>query len=120
MAIHKVGNLKVEVLHEKHLGERRIDVLIAVYEGKGFLDLVRFDFKGFNSGDLRKKVPSLSGFYVKQLAAVMDDAREWPKEGDGKGRTGVVTKATETKKPKAGITTRPGSRKAKGRRRRRS
>lgn len=120
MPIHKVGNFKVEVLHEEHLAEKRIDVLIVVYEGREFLDLVRFDFRGFNSGELRKEVPSLTEFYVKQLAAVMDDAREWPKEGEGKGRQSTRLKAKETKKPKAGITKRPGLRKARGRQRRRS
>lgn len=102
MAIHKVGNFKVEVLHEEHLAEKRVDVLIVVYEGREFLDLVRFDFKRFNSGELRRELPSLTEFNVKQLAAVIEDAREWPKGGDGKGRAGVrpKTKARTGRKPK--------------------
>lgn len=95
MAIHKVGNFKVEVLHEQHLAEKRVDVLIVVYKGREFLDLARFDFKGFNSGDLRRQLPALSEFYVQKLRAVIEDAREWPKIGDGEGRPGVVTKAKE-------------------------
>lgn len=120
MAIHKVGNFKVEVLHEEHLAEKRVDVLIVVYDGREFLDMVRFAFNSFNSAELRRELPSLSGFNVKQLAAVIEDAREWPKGGEGKGRQSTRLKAKETKKPKAGITKRPGSRKARGRRRRRS
>lgn len=53
--IHKAGSFKVEVLHEEHCIEKRVDVLIVVYEGREFLDLVRFDFKRFNSAELRKK-----------------------------------------------------------------
>lgn len=79
MAIHKVGPFKVEVLHEEHLAEKRIDVLIVVYEGREFLDLVRFDFRGFNSGELRKKISALEQFPVQKLKAVIEDAREWPK-----------------------------------------
>lgn len=102
MATHKIGNYTVEVLHEEHRIEKRVDVLIVVYEGREFLDLVRFDFKGFNSGELRKKLPALSSFPIQKLNAVIEDAREWPKGGDGKGRPSTKTKVGKgARNPKA-------------------
>lgn len=92
MSSHRIGELKVEVLHEEDRAEKRVDVLIIVYEGREFIDLVRFDFTTFNSAELGRQIPSLSKFPVQRLKAIIEDARCFPK-----------TQAEPVKKPAARI-----------------
>lgn len=98
MARHIVGEYSIEVLHRRNKQTGRINVAVYVFRGKRYIERGEFWFNAFNSMELRRKLPSLSAFYVKQLAAVIDDARGLPKGGDVKGRLGM---AKARKKPKA-------------------
>lgn len=98
MARHRVGEYQVEVLHRQDKQTGKINVAVYVFLKGGYVEQVEFAFNGFNSMELRRRLPSLSGFPVQKLSAVIEDAREWPKDEDIMPRP--IT-ARANRKPKA-------------------
>lgn len=83
MARHRVGEYMVEVLHRQDK-TGKVNVAVFVFLKGVFVEQAEFGFNGFNSAELRRRLPSLEGFAVPRLKAVIEDAREWPKGGADK------------------------------------
>lgn len=92
MARHKVGPYSVEILHRQDKNGR-VSVKVFVFLGREYVEQAEFGFNGFNTLELGRRLPSLANIPVRRLDAVIEDAREWPKGGDGKKATAKPRRA---------------------------
>ena len=94
MARHKVGPYSVEILHRQDKNDR-VSVKVFVFLGREYVEQAEFAYNGFNTLELGRRLPSLANIPVRRLDAVIEDAREWPKEKDKKQARSAKTKGRQ-------------------------
>lgn len=92
MARHKVGEYRVEVVHRLAKPDGKTEVILVVFKERKFLAMAGFDYLAFNTAELRRRLKVLEAFPARAFDAVVEDAREWPKDGAKVRRTARKTR----------------------------
>lgn len=97
MPRHPLGPFIVEVLHRQD--KQNVKVSIFVFQKGEHVEQAEFAFNAFNSLELRRELPALARFDVQKLGAVIEDARGWPKDGNGKTAKAKTRRSSRKTEP---------------------
>lgn len=84
MGMHSVGGFLIEVIHQKDPIDAKTEIVVAVYKEKHIIEQATFDFKSFNSAELRNRLPAIATLPVRAFDDVIEDARKPPNLGPGR------------------------------------